>query len=177
MKSKNLHVGGGRPGTQSAAGTAPSPTEKPRQTRARGWWWAWGPVLLWAALIFVLSSLPGSAYPHTDLPNADKLVHFALYGTLGALCARALLLAQRSAAARIAGQHPSMGIARGHRVRAVAGVATLLTTLYGVTDELHQLFVPGRSADWKDAVADAVGGLIGAALVLALFGRRGSVPR
>jgi VanZ family protein len=34
-------------------------------------------------------------------------------------------------------------------------------TLYGLTDEYHQSFVPGRTADWKDAVADASGVLLG----------------
>jgi hypothetical protein len=48
----------------------------------------WIPAVLWAITIFVLSSLPGSAYPATNLVNADKLVHLALYGLLGALCAR-----------------------------------------------------------------------------------------
>ena len=37
----------------------------------------------------------------------------------------------------------------------------LFTGLYGVTDEWHQLYVPGRFADWHDALADLCGGTLG----------------
>lgn len=43
-------------------------------------------------------------------------------------------------------------------------VAILLATLYGVTDEFHQLFVPGRSADRYDVLADCLGASLGVAL-------------
>jgi hypothetical protein len=133
MKSKNLHVG----------------------SLATGRFRALIPALAWAATIFVLSSFPGSAYPATDLVNADKLVHVAIYGLLAALGARGLLR--------------GWGMGSG-RVLAVAAAAS---TLYGLTDELHQWFVPGRNADWRDVVADGVGALLGAALIVLLVGRRG----
>src|SRR3954471_24901718 len=98
MKSKNLHVG----------------SLVTRQIRP------WIPALVWAATIFVLSSFPGSAYPATNLVNADKLVHMALYGLLGALCARGFV----------------RGSARS--LWAAFLLAALLSTLYGVSDELHQ---------------------------------------
>jgi VanZ family protein len=113
---------------------------------------ALAPALVWAAVIFVLSSFPGSAYPPTDLVNADKLVHVAIYGVLGALCAR--------------------GLARGWTFGAsMVVVAAGAAALYGLTDELHQWFVPGRNADWRDVVADAVGALLGAT-VMGLWVRR-----
>jgi VanZ family protein len=56
-------------------------------------------------------------------------------------------------------------------------LACLLATLYGVTDELHQLFTPRRSCDFYDVVADAVGGLLGAVLAAALVARRRDQPR
>ena len=37
-----------------------------------------------------------------------------------------------------------------------------LVALYGVLDEFHQYFVPGRSVEFYDALADATGGLLGA---------------
>ncbi len=37
-----------------------------------------------------------------------------------------------------------------------------LSTLYGLSDEIHQSFVPGRDADLGDVMADGVGSLIGA---------------
>jgi len=40
-----------------------------------------------------------------------------------------------------------------------AWLAVLLASLYGATDELHQAFVPGRSADPADWLADTLGAL------------------
>jgi VanZ family protein len=43
-----------------------------------------------------------------------------------------------------------------------AFIATMiLCVLYGMTDEIHQCFVPGRSPEWRDWIADAVGSLAG----------------
>ena len=39
-------------------------------------------------------------------------------------------------------------------------LALVLTSVYGITDEVHQLFVPGRFCDWADWLADTVGGCI-----------------
>jgi VanZ family protein len=95
----------------------------------------WGAVIQ-AALIFGLSSRPGDAYPTVSVPGADKVVHFALYAPLGALLCHGF---------------------GGRAAWAAAGA-----TLYGVTDELHQAFVPGRFPDVGDAVADGLGALAGA---------------
>jgi VanZ family protein len=43
--------------------------------------------------------------------------------------------------------------------------ATALATLYGVSDEIHQMFVPPRTPDWRDICADAFGALTGAVVV------------
>ena len=53
---------------------------------------------------------------------------------------------------------------RGVRVRAAA-LAVLLATLYGVTDEAHQWFVPGRTAEVTDLVADALGAAVAAGVI------------
>jgi VanZ family protein len=135
MKSKNLHVG---------ASLGPGGTSR---------WRAWGPALAWAAAIFAFSSFPGSAYPATGVPGADKLVHVGLYGLLGALCARGLRLGSSLRGAR------------------AMWLAAALAALYGMSDELHQRFVPGRNADWVDVIADAIGALLGAG-VMAVFNRR-----
>ena len=46
-----------------------------------------------------------------------------------------------------------------------AGLAAIgLATMYGVSDEFHQSFVPGRSPDRFDVLADCVGATIGVAL-------------
>ncbi len=118
----------------------------------------WGPAIAWAAVLFGLSSVPGRVYPRVSLTFADKLVHIAVYAVFGWLCARALLWTKR---------------ARPRWRTLVAAVA--LASSYGISDEVHQWFVPGRSADWRDVVADAIGAALGAALLL-LTARPGRYP-
>ena len=103
------------------------------------------PALGWAVALIVLGGVPNLRAPHSSLP-LDKVAHFLLYGTLGALAAWGW---------RRAGQWPSLAI-----VLALAlGV--------GVLDEIHQLGVAGRTGDARDWLADAAGILIFAALVRA----------
>ena len=94
------------------------------------------------ALIFGLSSL--SRTP-TFVSTVDKYMHALLYAGFGALLVRAL--------------------AGGwHRRVTVAVVATtiLIAAVYGVSDEFHQSFVPHRSVEAMDVVADTVGASIAA---------------
>ena len=111
----------------------------------------WTPVVLHMALIFGLSSI---AYPpdvsDAGIENLDKYVHVLLYGALSALFIRA----------RSGGW--SQSITLGAAISAV-----IFATAYGVTDELHQLFVPPRQMDALDLVADAVGAALAAALLYA----------
>jgi VanZ family protein len=112
---------------------------------------AWAPTVAWALLLFVMSSIPGQALPPLGGSffgiDTDKLVHGSVYAVLGALIWRSLRLTR-----------PLLSPPRAVLIAAAAAA------LYGVTDELHQLFTLQRSADWRDAVADGAGGLAGAAL-------------
>ena len=99
----------------------------------KGFAWRWGPPLLWAVAIFSVSAQP--TVPR--LPSVlgwDKLQHSAAYAVGGLLIARAL------------------GPGRRNLLLAVA-----LGSLYGATDEVHQRFVPNRSPDPIDWVADTLG--------------------
>ncbi len=111
-------------------------------SRAR-WWWRAAAAL--AALIFVLSSLPAERLGPDGLWRVDKLVHASTWATLAAL---------------IAGG----GAARGWRVGVAIAVAWVVASGYGILDELHQSTTPGRDASVGDALADASGALVGAAL-------------
>jgi VanZ family protein len=108
----------------------------------------------WAGFIFWESS---QANPFPFLPNEifthDKLLHMAAYALLAAFAVAALPRARLGALGR--------GVA----------LAAVLAAGYGVTDEWHQSFVPGRDADPWDWAADAVGAAGGAA-AMALFLRR-----
>jgi VanZ family protein len=103
----------------------------------------WGPVLVLMALIFFVSSLP--APPGARL-LPDWETHTAAYAALAALLARAL--------------------AGGVRRTAVATLvmAGALATVYGVTDEWHQMYVPERRSEVRDVVNDMIGAALGAAL-------------
>lgn len=99
----------------------------------------WILVILYAALIFYLSSGPITV----DLPGSDKLYHMVEYGMLSFLLYNAL----------------SSSFKKEYPWKIVL-LAIVLTMLYGVSDEFHQLFVPSRSADPYDVVADASGAII-----------------
>lgn len=98
----------------------------------------WLPVVIWAAVIFGFSSIPSLG---TDLGVWDtvlrKLAHLGEYAVLGVLLARAL---RRTAPALVLG------------------------SLYAVTDELHQLLVPGRAGRPLDWAIDTAGVVAGALL-------------
>ena len=106
----------------------------------------WGPAWVTMVLIFVLSSISGLG----PIPGGvdDGVAHALQYAVLAALLLRGL------AGARW----------RGVGVR-VAALAVLLATLYGVTDEAHQWFVPGRTAEVTDLVADALGAAVATGVI------------
>lgn len=98
------------------------------------------PVLAYAGLIFFLSSQP--TLPAPGVHGFDKVAHFVVYAGLA-------LLAARGGA--------GYGMSAGQAALFGAGLAGI----YGGTDELHQSFVPGRSSEVLDLVADVLGGITG----------------
>ena len=110
--------------------------------------WYWVPVALYAGVIFYLSA---QSHPEEQLPSfllkdvSDKVLHAVEYGILAVLCYRAFRWAAGSAVAR----------------QAVV-LAIVTASVYGVTDEVHQFFVPFRESSWLDWLADTIGATIGA---------------
>lgn len=109
--------------------------QNPFSASRRAWLW---PFIL-AGLIFLASSRSEIAGP--DVPGTDKVVHFGVYGLLATL------------------------VVRLGRRRRVAWIALLLVSAYGITDEWHQSFTPGRSVEVADWLADT----LGAALAILLY--------
>ncbi|MGF1465655.1 MAG: VanZ family protein [Sandaracinaceae bacterium] len=99
------------------------------------------------ALIWTLSSFALPELPVHRVPLKDKGIHLVEYAVLGFLLAHACV--------RTWPRHA--------RVRTML-LAALIAGLWGLLDEIHQSFVPGRSAEVLDLVADGVGALGGAAL-------------
>ena len=116
--------------------------------RHRGFLTLWLPVLVWAGLIFALSSLSdlGTGLGGWDLA-LRKVAHAAEFAVLGALLVRAL---------------------------GSVWPALALGVLYAISDEVHQAFVPGRHASPLDVAIDAVGVGIGVLLWWRFTRRRGS---
>lgn len=111
----------------------------PEHARARDLAVRWAPSAVWMGVIFAFSSLPGSSVPG----GYSFQAHFAEYALFGLLVMLAL--------------------ARGPATLRWALVAVAVCSLYGVTDELHQAFVPGRTPDVLDWAMDTVGAAAGVA--------------
>jgi VanZ family protein len=116
--------------------------DSPYKNRAR--WLA----IAWTLLIFILCFLPGQDFPDIDIPFVDKWAHLVLFGVFSFLwlCAS-----------------PTRDI-------------TFLFALFIITafvgwlvEYIQGHFVPGRSQDDMDTLADSVGGLIGILLFAFLF--------
>ena len=106
----------------------------------------WGPVLVVMALIFSWSGMSDPGAPPGQM--SDKTAHLLVYAVLGASLLRALA----------GGRSAAMTPAR-------IAVAAALAALGGVSDEVHQSFVPERTPELMDLVADAAGGVSGAVLL------------
>jgi VanZ like family len=124
----------------------------------------WAPVVAYAAAIFVFSSV---AYPPSP-PAAitDKHVHAALYAGFALVVLRAL--AGGWAWRRNFSRAPDRGL-----TVPICLMAIVMAIAYGVTDEWHQSFVPGRTADVTDLLADAAGALTAVTLAWLVSRARG----
>jgi VanZ family protein len=136
--------------------------------------WRYGPLLLWMAFIFFASTAQLSAsntsriirplliwlFPEISEERlvfahfmVRKLAHLTEYAILGLLAARAFLTSSRE------------GLRRRWFV-----CAGLLVTIYALSDELHQRFVPARTGSIYDSLIDITGGLIALSLLAAWRG-------
>ena len=130
--------------------------------------WRYGPVVIWAALIFIFSSglfsgsntstivRPLVQWMFPSISDAAlvfvhslirKASHFVEYAILALLAARALRASSRD-------------FLRNHWF----AVSLTFVALYALSDEFHQSFVSTRTASIYDCLIDAAGGL--AALII-----------
>ncbi|MEO8446741.1 MAG: VanZ family protein [bacterium] len=100
-------------------------------------------LILYCAAIFIQSSFPSDSFPSVGFEFADKVVHFIIYAVLFVLFFYSL----KNQSKNVKLQKYSLEY------------ALLFTVLYGMTDEIHQYFVPNRSCEFSDWVADALGAL------------------
>lgn len=108
------------------------------------------PALACMGVIFYLSHQ--SKLP--DVPSlsgqiTSVLGHFTVYFVLAALAWWALGAFSLSSRQRVI-------------------IAFSVALLYGISDEWHQSFIPGRTPDWRDVLTDAIGAAVGLFVVTRL---------
>lgn len=103
------------------------------------WFSLWIPVFIQMGLIFYFSSQPGGSPTLDKFPLPAGFGHFLGYGLLGVLLYRAL---------NNGFTHWSIAAARN---------AFIIGLFYAISDEVHQLFVPGREASIFDVLIDTTG--------------------
>jgi len=124
--------------------------------QARPWWLL--PAVIWAAVIFVIISMPPDHIPRTPvllLPHADKAIHFILFAIFGGLLVWGM--GKRAMNGRMEARHIL--------------IALLTGTMYGVLTEYYQhCCLPERHGNIPDIIANIFGTVFGVALVaMALF--------
>jgi VanZ family protein len=97
------------------------------------------PLLGLITFLFLLSHTPGRSLPEATLFGLDKLWHALAYASLAAAALWAWL--------------PQVN----KRPRQGLGAILLFCLLYGISDEFHQSFIPGRNASPADRAADVLG--------------------
>lgn len=113
----------------------------------------WLPVIIYCGAIFIQSSFPATGqYPVSFF---DKILHFTAYALLGILFYRAL---------------GTLTIHKRTHLRALLSIVA--ASLYGLSDEIHQHFVPARHADMLDWLADVIGSICGVLLYVYFIRRR-----
>ena len=111
--------------------------------------WLWTlAALAWMGVIFWSSHKTWSGAPK-GFPGMGNLLHFPIFAALALAWSLAL------------GAWSASGLG-------AAGKGALIATLYGISDEWHQSFVPGRQTSWFDVATDA----LGAVFVLLFFAWR-----
>ncbi len=103
--------------------------------------------LYWGALL-IGTSLPGSKAPNITVN--DKIQHLAAFAGLGVLLSMTLFVQEKY---KLLNRHFMLS-------------SLAIITIYAALDEIHQIFIPGRSADPFDLLSDFLGAVIGGSLFI-----------
>ncbi len=116
------------------------------------------PGILCGIVILILTGLPGSVFPHVKpVVGLDKVVHFLMYAGFAFAC----IWGYRK-------QFVSNGLS--YKKKALLLTLVISITYGGLTELMQEYFVPFRTGDWIDFLADCTGTLIGV-LIFYLFFR------
>lgn len=109
------------------------------------------PLVLYWLLVLTLTSLPGNDLP--DVPINDKIEHLLAFGGLGFLLNLSLRIQNKFTLIK---KYPAWS-------------TIIIVSSYSALDELHQIFIPGRTCDIKDWAADTIGVIIGVIIMSVLI--------
>jgi VanZ family protein len=119
--------------------------------------------IAYCALLFYLSSVSSFPFPE-PFKYFDLVVHFCLFGGLSATVTVALRRAEHE-----------------YAYRTMFAVPVGFSVLYGLSDEIHQLFVPYRTFAVRDLAADVLGAIAAASFFVLIYyirnGRRKAAPK
>lgn len=118
----------------------------------------WLPLILYCLFIYIQSDHP-SPEQIPIFPYVDKVLHVTAYGILGILFYRA---------------YQTLMVKDNIKILMLLSVVS--TSLYGISDEIHQSFVPFREAEVADVIADMIGALSGVCLYQLLIVSRIEKP-
>ncbi|MBT8386900.1 MAG: VanZ family protein [Ignavibacteria bacterium] len=107
-------------------------------------------VVYWI-ILFVGTSLPVQSVPSLGI-GGDKVAHFFAYLILSVLLYLTFIFQEK------------FRFAQRNAVQLTLAIAII----YGVLDEIHQMLVPGRSAELLDWIADSIGSVCGV-LIISFF--------
>ncbi len=104
----------------------------------------WLPVILWASVIFSFSTIPTAHVSEIHWKDfiVKKLAHVTEYGIFALFLYRALKTS-------------------GMDKKRAGYTAIVLCFLYGLSDEFHQSFTPGREPAFRDVLFDTLGASLG----------------
>ena len=113
------------------------------QSKLRIFLFYWLPPIVYCLAIFFQSSFPGPERM-PDVRFLDKLLHFVAYALLGILFYRV---------------YETLPLKNNHKLLILISISS--ASLYGISDEIHQYFVPSRHADMLDVIANTLGSICG----------------
>lgn len=116
-------------------------------------WLVYVPLIIYWIVLFTATTIPVERLPSVGI--SDKFSHFLAYFVLAVLVYLTLIYQRKSK----------------FLFDKAATVTIVIGLFYGVVDELHQMLVPGRSAETLDWVADAFGTFAGVAIISFLINR------
>ncbi len=100
------------------------------------------PMIFIMGTIFFLSHQPGDSLDMSPFPGWDKIAHMSIYGIL--------------AGSIIYGMNPTFRLTNPYKVMVIT---ICICLLYGISDEVHQSFIPFREQSLADVLADFCGGV------------------